>query len=576
MWCPEGVLPGGAGCTTNFASISALITNMVSHTSNYTQNGVIYFTSNPGAGTFTLNPTTLSGGDFDTLKNYNLTLKGGWNGDSVSPSFSGQTDFSNHPITIGTSANPWVGNITLIDFTFTGASQTSLTVYTTSGGITLNNVDVNNQANGNNPALLNTTSGDITITDGTFDGNNSNSAGLSATTGSGSITITDSFFTENKKPTPANTSDGATLSAPIVTLTNVTSTGNDGNGITINNANVVTLNNVTASNNGTDITPVGFTNNIGSGVFFNGNVGSKLIINGGMFNNNQRYGIELANPANTTIQIHSAPTCTGNDSNTAPINSCSNATFVTDTTPPTLNLPADITVSIPSSTGTIVTYSASATDNVDPSVSVACAPVSGSNFAVGTTIVGCFAIDTAGNAALGSFQVTVVDTTPAPPTPTPSPAPSPAPLSTGSISGTSASFSPIIIPVTSGKAIRLDCNSAFWAFGIKLSFTSLCDYQATLNSINANNLPGPLPNDSTFVLGLNLSIMKDNQVIENLPSGSGIQMDFPALGGSQDQFAVLYWNGSEWIEVSPQPSSDDNFYQVSTTDKTGIFVLVKK
>jgi hypothetical protein len=120
------------------------------------QNGVIYFTSNPGTGTFTLNPTTLSGGDFDTLKNYNLTLKGGWNGDSLSPSFSGQTDFSNHPITIGTSLSPWVGSITLSDFTFTGASQTSLTVYTTTGNITLNNVDVSNQANGNNTALLNT------------------------------------------------------------------------------------------------------------------------------------------------------------------------------------------------------------------------------------------------------------------------------------------------------------------------------------------------------------------------------------------------------------------------------------
>jgi len=53
MWCPEGVLPGGPGCTTNFSSISALITNMVTSTGNYSQNGIIYFTSNPGSGTFT-------------------------------------------------------------------------------------------------------------------------------------------------------------------------------------------------------------------------------------------------------------------------------------------------------------------------------------------------------------------------------------------------------------------------------------------------------------------------------------------------------------------------------------------
>ena len=41
MWCPSGVLPGGPGCTTNFASISALITDMINNTSSYTQNGVI-------------------------------------------------------------------------------------------------------------------------------------------------------------------------------------------------------------------------------------------------------------------------------------------------------------------------------------------------------------------------------------------------------------------------------------------------------------------------------------------------------------------------------------------------------
>ncbi|HET9911930.1 MAG TPA: hypothetical protein VFQ13_08580, partial [Anaerolineales bacterium] len=107
MWCPEGVLPGGAGCTTNFPSITALLTDMVNNTASYTQNGVIYFTATPGAGVFELSPTTLSG-DFDTLKGYNLTLQGGWNGSSVSPAFAGQTNFGSNPIIIGTSTNPWV------------------------------------------------------------------------------------------------------------------------------------------------------------------------------------------------------------------------------------------------------------------------------------------------------------------------------------------------------------------------------------------------------------------------------------------------------------------------------------
>jgi hypothetical protein len=308
MWCPEGVLPGGAGCTTNFASISALITNMVTTTGNYAQNGVIYFTANPGSGTFNLNPTTLHGGDFETLNDFNLTLQGGWNGDSVAPSFSGQTNFGSSPITIGTSVNPWVGNITLNDITFTGASQTSLAVYTTSGNITLNNVDVNNQGNGNNTALLSSSSGNIIATNGTFDGNGTNSSGFSATTTTGSITISDSSFTENR--VSSGTRDGATLSASTVTLTNVTATSNDGDGITINNASVVTLNNVVAANNGTN--PPGPVPNDGSGILVNGPVGTNVFINGGNFSSNQEYGIEVGDPANTNIYVGSNPTCTGN------------------------------------------------------------------------------------------------------------------------------------------------------------------------------------------------------------------------------------------------------------------------
>ncbi len=327
MWCPEGVLPGGPGCTTNFASISALITNMVTATNNYAQNGVIYFTSNPGSGTFNLNPTTLPGGDYETLNDFNLTLQGGWNGlnDGAGFTLSGQTNFGTSPITIGTSVNPWVGNITLNDITFTGASQTSLTVYTTTGNITLNNVDVNNQGNGNNTALLNTSSGDITVTNGTFDGNGTNSSGFSATT-MGSITISDSSFTENK--VGSGTRDGATLSGSTVTLTNVTATNNDGDGITINNASVVTLNNVVATNNGTN--PPGPVPNDGSGVVVNGPAGTNVFINGGSFSSNQEYGIEVGDPATTTIYVGTTPTCTAN------IYGCSNDTFVVDGTAPVI------------------------------------------------------------------------------------------------------------------------------------------------------------------------------------------------------------------------------------------------
>jgi hypothetical protein len=77
-----------------------------------------------------------------------------------------------------------------------------------------------------------------------------------------------------------------------------------------------------------------------------------------------------------------------------------------------LTLPANITAEATGPSGAAVTYSASATDIVDGSVTITCLPVSGSTFALGTTTVDCSASDNAGNTATGTFTVTVRDTTP--------------------------------------------------------------------------------------------------------------------------------------------------------------------
>jgi hypothetical protein len=85
---------------------------------------------------------------------------------------------------------------------------------------------------------------------------------------------------------------------------------------------------------------------------------------------------------------------------------------VRDTTPPTLSLPADITVEATGPGGATVTYSATSTDIVDGSVPVICSPASGSTFPLGSTTVQCSATDSHLNKATGSFNVTVQDTTP--------------------------------------------------------------------------------------------------------------------------------------------------------------------
>ncbi|MHC5004283.1 MAG: HYR domain-containing protein, partial [Planctomycetota bacterium] len=81
-----------------------------------------------------------------------------------------------------------------------------------------------------------------------------------------------------------------------------------------------------------------------------------------------------------------------------------------DTLPPEIDCPDDITDVTCTDTGTVVTYDPpTATDLCDDSPTVSCSPPSGSAFAVGTTTVTCTATDADGNSATCTFTVTVLD-----------------------------------------------------------------------------------------------------------------------------------------------------------------------
>ena len=115
-------------------------------------------------------------------------------------------------------------------------------------------------------------------------------------------------------------------------------------------------------------------------------------------------------PAGTTTVTCSATDSHGNTGSA----SFTVTVSVTDTTPPVVSVPADIGTTSQSPGGTAVSFSASATDNLDGALTPSCSPPSGSTFPIGTTTVTCTATDTHGNSGSASFQVTVVlvDTTP--------------------------------------------------------------------------------------------------------------------------------------------------------------------
>ena len=79
-----------------------------------------------------------------------------------------------------------------------------------------------------------------------------------------------------------------------------------------------------------------------------------------------------------------------------------------DVTPPTLLLPATLVVDGTSPAGATVTYSVSASDDVDPNP-VICSRPSGSVFPLLVTTVTCTATDAAGNSVSGTFDVIVKD-----------------------------------------------------------------------------------------------------------------------------------------------------------------------
>ena len=84
-----------------------------------------------------------------------------------------------------------------------------------------------------------------------------------------------------------------------------------------------------------------------------------------------------------------------------------------DDTPPVIgNVPADITVATDGTSTAVSWATPTATDDTDPSPSVACDPASGSQLTLGATTVTCTATDATGNTASATFSVTVEQAAP--------------------------------------------------------------------------------------------------------------------------------------------------------------------
>jgi hypothetical protein len=238
MWCPDGVLPGGVGCTASFATFtgaSGLLTALAS--GPYSGNGVIYIEGTYNSALETGN-VNIDGSILSMLGN--LTVQGGWDGVLGGTNITGTSTFT------GVSLNifNWGGSVTVNDLNI-NTTNTGLYVQT-DGNIVVDNVDA--QSSNYYGAYLDNNAAPgatVQVTDSDFSDTGAvttDDGGLFVNS-SGDVTLTNVTSNDHQNY-------GALIYGDNVTVTN--GTFNDqsvDSGLVVNSTGDITLDNVTASNN---------------------------------------------------------------------------------------------------------------------------------------------------------------------------------------------------------------------------------------------------------------------------------------------------------------------------------------
>jgi hypothetical protein len=233
IWCPATVViptPGANGCTDSKANFTELLAYLKANETNpgFQRSGTIFVEMGDYAGEeSTIDFNTY---EFQYLKNFNLTVKGGWDTTDNSTTDYTQLDV---PIVIGTSTNPWVGSLTIDNIRIDGASdQIGLILYS-QGAINVFNSQVTDSLAG---ADLNAGAG-VSVQNSQFNDNKKSGAKITA---GGSVEVVDSEFNNNA----SSQYDGFGLEIDNqnqVTLSGVSAQHNEQFGADINSTNAVTI-----------------------------------------------------------------------------------------------------------------------------------------------------------------------------------------------------------------------------------------------------------------------------------------------------------------------------------------------
>ena len=128
IWCPAGQAPtpGANGCTDSYSSFDELLTFLKDNEGNavYQTAGTIYVEMGAYGGPEA--SINLAAEDFTYLDTNPLTIQGGWN---TSTGTTTDTTSFDVPFVIGSESNPWGGSLTINDIIISGVDGVGLTVY---------------------------------------------------------------------------------------------------------------------------------------------------------------------------------------------------------------------------------------------------------------------------------------------------------------------------------------------------------------------------------------------------------------------------------------------------------------
>ncbi len=206
VWCPEGVPPGGPGCTTAaYSNLSDLVASFVP-----TSNGTIWISAGNDSSTSAIVINWYD--NWLAARNYSLTIQGGWNG-----VFGDTTINSNSVFTVPISID-WAENVTVNNLTIDVAGGTGMSTDSPGGNITWNNINVN----GGSGSLIHAYN--VNVNNSQF--TNSTNDGLDIQSG-GNADISNSEFQNNKGTGLVVFSDGDIL------IDNIDSSGNSNGGLSL-------------------------------------------------------------------------------------------------------------------------------------------------------------------------------------------------------------------------------------------------------------------------------------------------------------------------------------------------------